>query len=155
MKIKLKVNGEELEADVESGTPLLWVLRDHLNLTGTKFGCGAVQCGACSVLVGKERVFSCVTPVDALEGVEISTIESLDNHPIQKAWVDERVPQCGYCQPGMIMNALALLNKNSDPTTEDITEHMNNICRCGTYPRVIKAIKQTAKLLKDGEKPNA
>ena len=143
----LKVNGEQHEVDVDPSTPILWVLRDHLELTGTKYGCGVAQCGACTIHLNGNATRSCQIPVSAIGENEITTIEGLSenaDHPLQKAWVEEDVPQCGYCQAGQIMSAASLLNNNSSPSEEDIAAAMNgNICRCGTYTRIKKAI-QTA-----------
>lgn len=140
------LNGEPTTVDAASDTPVLWVLRDHLNLTGTKFGCGAGLCGACTVLVDGEATRSCLYPLAAVEGKRIDTIESLGgNHALQQAWIENNVPQCGYCQSGQIMSAVALLNKNPDPSEDDIkTALAGNICRCGTYSRILKAVKQAA-----------
>ena len=143
----LKVNGKQVNVDVEPDMPLLWVLRDELGLTGTKYGCGIAACGACTVHVDGQAVRSCVMPVSAMEGREITTIEGLSkdgSHPVQKAWVQLQVPQCGYCQSGMIMSAAALLKDKPKPTDADIDAAMTNICRCGTYNRVRAAIKQAA-----------
>lgn len=145
--VKLKINGEEKQLDVDTQTPLLWALRDHLQMTGTKFGCGIAQCGACTVMVDGVAVRSCVIPVNAAEGNEITTIEGLssdNSHPLQKAWLDLNVSQCGYCQSGMLMAAASLLKQNPNPSDEDIDNAMDNICRCGTYPRVRAAIHQAA-----------
>jgi len=140
----LKVNGKEFKVDVSPETPLLWVLRDTLGLTGTKYGCGMALCGACTVLVDGEAVRSCVTPASAVVGMEIVTIEGLStnlSHPLQKAWIAEDVPQCGYCQSGQLMAAAALLRKNRKPTDADIDAAMSGIlCRCGTYQRIRGAI---------------
>lgn len=146
--ISLRVNGAERKIDVPAETPLLWVLRDSLNLTGTKFGCGAGLCGACTVHVDGAAVRSCSTPVSQISGKNIVTIEGLSAnglHPVQQAWMLEDVPQCGYCQAGQIMAAAALLAKNPHPSDDDITSAMTgNICRCGTYDRIRRAIKQAA-----------
>lgn len=145
----LKINGEKQQVTVEQDTPLLWVLRDHLNLVGTKFGCGIAQCGACTVHLNGNAIRSCSFPVSAVGDSEITTIEGLSengDHPVQKAWLEHDVPQCGYCQAGQIMNASALLNRNPNPSDEEIKSAMNgNICRCGTYVRIRKAIKTAAK----------
>ena len=145
---RFKINGEQVEVDAEPETPLLWVIREHLKLTGTKFGCGMAQCGACTVHLNGEAIFSCVTPVSGVEDQDITTIEGLSedsSHPLQKAWVEEEVPQCGYCQSGQIMKAATLLDKNKDPSREEIVEHMNtNLCRCGTYNSIIAAIQRAA-----------
>jgi isoquinoline 1-oxidoreductase subunit alpha len=147
--ISLSVNGKRHDVDVTPDTPLLWVLRDAIGLTGTKFGCGLGQCGACTVHLDGRAVRSCQTPASAAAGKKIMTIEGLSrdsNHPLQKAWVAEQVPQCGYCQSGQIMSAAALLAKTANPTDEDIDEAMGgNICRCGTYQRIRRAIHRAAK----------
>jgi isoquinoline 1-oxidoreductase alpha subunit len=149
-EISLNVNGTTHTIDVEPDTPLLWVLRDTLGLSGTKFGCGMALCGACTVHVDGEAVRSCVKQVAELEGKRIVTIEGLSpesRHPVQRAWLEEDVPQCGYCQSGQIMSAAALLAANRDPTDEDIDNSMSgNICRCGTYGRIRRAIHRAAKL---------
>jgi len=146
--MKLTINGNPHEIEIASDTPLLWVLRDTLSLTGTKFGCGIAQCGACTVLIDGEAVRSCSLPVSQAEGKKITTIEGLStdrSHPLQQAWIEEQVPQCGYCQSGMIMSAAALLTKTPKPTEAQIVQAMNgNICRCGTYSRVKKAILRVA-----------
>jgi isoquinoline 1-oxidoreductase alpha subunit len=144
---RIIVNGETRDVDAAPDTPLLWALRDHLGLTGTKFGCGAALCGACTVHVEGEAVRSCSLPLDAAAGKRITTIEGLSknrSHPLQVAWVAEQVPQCGYCQPGMIMAAAALLAANRKPTDADIDLAVTNICRCGTYARIRKAIHAAA-----------
>ncbi len=147
--ISFTMNGKPASADVAPDTPLLWVIRDTLGMTGTKFGCGMSQCGACTVHVNGNPIRSCVTPVSAVAGKKITTIEGLSengDHPLQKAWVEEQVPQCGYCQSGQIMQAAALLAKNKKPTREQIVAHMSgNICRCGTYNRIIAAVQRAAK----------
>ena len=144
----LTINGKAVQADAEPDMPLLWVLRDQLALTGTKFGCGVAACGACTVHVDGQAVRSCVTPASALIGKDIRTIESLGTaeqpHALQLAWIAEQVPQCGYCQSGMLMAAAALLAANPHPTDADIDAAMNNICRCGTYQRVRAAIHRAA-----------
>jgi len=144
----LNINGQRKEVDVDSDTPLLWVLRDHLNMVGTKFGCGIAQCGACTVHVDGKATRSCSTPVAGVEDKSIVTIEGLSekgDHPVQQAWLEHDVPQCGYCQAGQIMNAAALLNENANPSDDDIDAAMNgNICRCGTYLRIKAAIKTAA-----------
>jgi aerobic-type carbon monoxide dehydrogenase small subunit (CoxS/CutS family) len=146
--IPLTVNGRVLQADVEPDTPLLWALRDGLGLTGTKFGCGMAQCGACTVHLDGEPIRSCVTPVSSVGDRKITTIEGLSadgTHPVQQAWVAEQVPQCGYCQSGQIMAAAALLERTPDPTDAQIDQAMaGNICRCGTYQRIRKAIHTAA-----------
>jgi isoquinoline 1-oxidoreductase alpha subunit len=144
----LKVNGKPVTLDVEPDMPLLWVLRDELGLTGTKYGCGIAACGACTVHIDGQAVRSCVMPVSAVEGRSVTTIEGLSqdgSHPVQKAWVKLQVPQCGYCQSGMIMAAAALLKENGKPTDADIDNGMTNLCRCGTYHRVRAAIHAAAK----------
>jgi len=147
--ISFVVNGKEAHSDQPADTPLLWVIREELGLTGTKFGCGIAQCGACTVHVNGNPARSCVTPVSAVSGKKVTTIEGLapaSDHPLQKAWIAEQVPQCGYCQSGQIMQAAALLAKNKKPTREQIVKHMDgNICRCGTYPRIVRAIERAAK----------
>ena len=144
----LKINRKKYQVDVDPSTPMLWVLRDHLNLVGTKYGCGVAQCGACTIHLNGYAVRSCITFVDSIGNQEITTIEGLSEngeHPVQKAWLEHDVAQCGYCQPGQIMSATALLNNNPNPTEEEIEEAMNgNICRCGTYTRIKKAIKTAA-----------
>lgn len=148
MAISLKVNGAAKSADVSPDTPLLWVIRDTLGMTGTKFGCGMAQCGSCTVHVDGLATRACVTPVSAVSGKEITTIEGLGgNHPVQKAWLELDVVQCGYCQSGQIMSAAALLSKNKNPSDADITAAMNgNLCRCGTYDRIRAAIKRAAQI---------
>lgn len=145
----LKINGRKQQVDVDPATPLLWVLRDHLNLVGTKYGCGISQCGACSIHLDGTAMRSCILPVQAVGDQSITTIEGLSekgNHPVQQAWLDHDVPQCGYCQAGQIMTAAALLKDNPNPSDEDIDSAMNgNICRCGTYTRIKAAIKTAAK----------
>lgn len=146
--LNLNVNGKKQVVDVDPKTPVLWVLRDHLNLVGTKFGCGIASCGACTILLEGTAVRSCQFPVSAAENKEITTIEGLSehgDHPVQKAWLENDVPQCGYCQAGQIMNAVSLLNSTPNPTDEQIENAMNgNICRCGTYVRIKAAIKTAA-----------
>jgi len=146
--ITLNVNGRDLKADVEPDTPLLWTLRDGLGLTGTKFGCGMAQCGACTVHLDGQPIRSCVTPVSAVGNKKVTTIEGLSadgTHPVQRAWEAEQVPQCGYCQSGQIMSAAALLAKTPKPSDADIDKAMaGNICRCGTYQRIRKAIHTAA-----------
>ena len=147
MSVSLTVNGVERELDVDPQTPLLWALRDALGLTGTKFGCGIAACGACTVHVDGEAKRSCVLPIESLAGAEVTTIEGLSEaaeHPLQKAWRSLDVPQCGYCQSGMIMAAAALLAEAPNPSEAEIEAAMTNICRCGTYPRVRSAIRQAA-----------
>ena len=149
--VSLSVNGQAKELDVDPGTPLLWAVREQLGLTGTKFGCGAALCGACTVHVDGQPVRSCSMPVGDAEGLSVTTIEGIKNpdgtlHAVQQAWLDHQVPQCGYCQSGQIMSAVALLNENPSPTDEDINAAMSgNICRCGMYGRIRSAIKTAAK----------
>ena len=142
--LSLNVNGQKLEADVDTDTPLLWVLRDHLGLVGTKFGCGIAQCGACTVHLNGKPVRSCSVPVSAVGANNVTTIEGLSekgDHPVQLAWSEVDVPQCGYCQAGQIMTAAALLSHNPKPTDEEIDVAMNgNLCRCGTYHRIHEAV---------------
>jgi isoquinoline 1-oxidoreductase subunit alpha len=146
--LELQINGKAVTVDAEPDMPLLWVLRDVLGMTGTKFGCGVAACGACTVRVDGQAVRSCVTPASAVVGKRVQTIEALGTpakpHPLQTAWIAEQVPQCGYCQSGMLMAAAALLEKKPRPTDDDIDEAMSNICRCGTYQRVRAAIKRAA-----------
>jgi len=145
--LELTINGRRRAVDVEPEMPLLWVLRDHLGLPGTKYGCGIAVCGACTVHVNGEPVRSCTLPVSSAVGKKIVTIEGLAAetlHPVQQAWIEHEVPQCGYCQTGVIMSAVALLAKKSDPTDADIDAAMTNLCRCGTYGRVRKAIHAMA-----------
>jgi len=146
--MELQINGQTLQVDADPAMPLLWVLRDLLNMTGTKFGCGVAACGACTVRVDGQAVRSCVTPASTLVGKRIQTIEALGTaekpHALQRAWIAHQVPQCGYCQSGMLMAAAALLEKTPKPTDADIDAAMTNICRCGTYQRVRAAIKQAA-----------
>lgn len=150
--IQLNVNGKALEVDVEEDTPLLWVLRDTIGLTGTKYGCGMALCGACTVHVDGDPIRACVTPVASIVGRKITTIEGLStdrSHPVQKAWMEIDVPQCGYCQSGQIMSAAALLAKNPKPSDADIDAAMSgNLCRCGTYQRIRAAIHRAAELAK-------
>ena len=147
-KISLNVNGKKQEVDVDPSTPLLWVLRDHLDLVGTKYGCGMAQCGACTIHLDGVATRSCVLPVSSIGDKKITTIEGLSenaDHPVQKAWLEHDVAQCGYCQTGQIMSAVALLEKNPNPTDEEIESAMHgNICRCGTYLRIKAAIKTAA-----------
>lgn len=141
---RFSVNGVMRDLDIEADMPLLWALRDELGLTGTKFGCGIASCGACTVQINGNPVRSCMLPVSAIEGAEVTTIEGLATNamptPVQQAWIDHQVPQCGYCQSGMIMAVSALLANNASPTDEEIDGAVSNICRCGTYPRIRQAI---------------
>jgi isoquinoline 1-oxidoreductase alpha subunit len=148
MKISLVVNGKSASVDVAPDTPLLWVLRDTLGMTGTKFGCGKALCGACTVHINGQAIRSCQTPIGSVAGQKVTTIEGLGgNHKVTRAWIAVDVPQCGYCQPGQMMSASALLASNKNPSDEDIDAFMSgNICRCGTYPRIRAAIKQAAKM---------
>ncbi|MEO1052360.1 MAG: (2Fe-2S)-binding protein [Bacteroidota bacterium] len=154
--ISLNINEKSYTVDVDPQMPLLWVIRDHIGLTGTKFGCGIAQCGACTIHLDGNAVRSCILPVAAVADKKITTIEGIsenNDHAIQKAWIEEQVPQCGYCQSGQIMSATALLARNPEPTDNDIDLAMQgNICRCGTYPRIRKAIKEASKLTTDGSK---
>ena len=147
--VNLKINGQTVSIDVPSDMPLLWALRDKLNLTGTKYSCGIGVCGSCTVLVNGAPMRSCVMPAISMAGMEITTIEGLDpsgEHPVQKAWNEEDVPQCGYCQAGQVLTASALLKRNPNPSDDDIDSAMSGVlCRCGTYPRIRKAIKRAAK----------
>jgi len=149
MAISFTINGKAASVEAEPDTPLLWVVREHLNMTGTKFGCGAGLCGACTVHVDGKAIRSCLMSVSQVAGKSVTTIEGLSadgSHPLQKAWVAEQVPQCGYCQSGQIMQAATLLEKNPKPTREQIVAHMDgNICRCGTYPRIVRAIERAAR----------
>lgn len=146
MPYTLKVNGETRTVDVEPDTPLLWVLRDELGFKGVKFGCGVAACGACTVQMDGAATRTCVYPVEAAEEIEITTIEGLADEgmftDVQQAWIDEQVPQCGYCQSGMVMAVSALLDENPSPTDADINDAITNVCRCGSYPRIKKAIKK-------------
>lgn len=147
--IRFELNGSAVEVDVESDTPLLWVIRDTLGFTGTKFGCGMGLCGACTVHMNGNAIRSCSMPVSAIAGQKVTTIEGLGSeshlHPVQEAWIEESVPQCGYCQSGQIMSATALLKQNPMPSEDDIKNFMSgNICRCGTYPKIRKAISRAA-----------
>ena len=150
--VNLSVNGQSVSTDAAPDTPLLWVIRDHLGMTGTKFGCGAGLCGACTVHIDGAATRSCQTPLSAVEGKAVTTIEGISadrSHAVQKAWLEIDVPQCGYCQSGQIMSSVALLKSNPNPSDADIDSAMSgNICRCGTYPRIRKAIHRAAELLK-------
>ena len=148
MAVTFTLNGKSQSVDVSPDMPLLWVLRDTLNMTGTKFGCGMALCGACTVHINGEATRSCITPISSVGGKKVTTIEGLSadgSHPVQKAWMEEDVPQCGYCQSGQIMSAAALLSKKANPSDADIDDAMSgNICRCGTYQRIRKAIHRAA-----------
>ncbi len=151
--MKLNVNGQDVDTDAAPDTPILWVVRDHLGMTGTKFGCGMALCGACTVHLDGAPIRSCVTPLAAAEGRKITTIEGLSSdrgHALQRAWLELDVPQCGYCQSGQLMSAAALLSSNPSPSDADIDAAMTgNICRCGTYPRIRKAIHRAAELARE------
>ena len=156
MAISFVLNGKPQTVDVSPEMPLLWVLRDTLAMTGTKFGCGMALCGACTVHIEGKAARSCVTPVSTVAGKKITTIEGLSSdasHPVQKAWMEINVPQCGYCQPGQIMSAVALLKKNPKPSDKDIDDVMTNICRCGTYTRIREAIHSAAKAMPRSPRP--
>ena len=148
-KVAFVVNGNAVEVEAAPDAPLLWALREQLKLTGTKYGCGIAACGACTVHLDGEAVRSCTTPIAAAEGRRVTTIEGLspdNDHPLQRAWIAEQVPQCGYCQSGQIMQAAALLAANKKPSRDEIVEHMDgNLCRCGTYPRILRAIERAAR----------
>ncbi len=149
---ELKINGKNRLVDVEEDTQLLWAIRDTVGLTGTKYGCGIQQCGACTVLIGKRPVRSCGITVGEVAGKDITTIEGLSEdskHPVQLAWIEEQVPQCGYCQSGQVMAAVSLLERKPNPTDQEIDRGILNLCRCGTYSRVRKAIHRAAELLKE------
>jgi len=147
--IAFSLNGKPVRVEAEPDAPLLWVVREHLKLTGTKFGCGIAQCGACTVHIERNPTRSCFPTGPSVDGKKVTTIEGLSpdsSHALQKAWIAEQVPQCGYCQSGQIMQAAALLAKNPKPTRDEIVAHMNgNICRCGTYPRIVRAIQRAAR----------
>ena len=155
MNFNLSVNGKPVSVDVDADTPLLWVLRENLQLTGTKYSCGIGICGACIVHIDDELAYACRTPISTIDGKAITTIEGLaenPNHPIIDAWIKERVSQCGYCQPGMIMSATSLLRNNPNPSDKEIDQALaHNLCRCGTYQRVRRAIHSTAKNLTDNK----
>ncbi|MEM8984957.1 MAG: (2Fe-2S)-binding protein [Pseudomonadota bacterium] len=157
-KHSVRVNGTDIVFEGDGATPLLWVLRDAAGLTGTKFGCGIGQCGACTVHVDGKAQRSCVTPIAGVAGRAITTIEGLATkdtlHPVQKAWIELNVPQCGYCQAGQIMATADLLARKPKPTDDDIDSDLTNICRCGTYPRIRKAIHRAAELLRDDKEPS-
>jgi len=146
---ELNINGRSHRVDIEPETPLLWVLRDTVGLTGTKYGCGIAECGACTVQVNGRAIRSCVTPASSVIGKEITTIEGLSedsSHPVQVAWMEADVPQCGYCQSGQIMAAAAFLDRNPNPSDADIDREMTNLCRCGTYPRIRQAIHRATEI---------
>ena len=150
--IEIKINGNLHKFDIEPDTPLLWAIRDAVGLTGTKYGCGIQQCGACTVLMKGRPVRSCGVTIEDVSGQEITTIEGLsndNNHPVQKAWIAEEVPQCGYCQSGQILTAVSLLQRKLNPTDKEIDRGMLNLCRCGTYTRIRKAIHLAAKMMKE------
>ncbi len=153
--ITLTVNGKESTIDVDPAMPLLWAIRESLQLTGTKYGCGMAQCGACAVHIDGEAVRSCVAPVSRAIGKQVTTIEGLSqnlSHPLQRAWIEEEVPQCGYCQSGQLMAAAVLLREHSKPPDTDLNDAMaGNICRCGTYPRIRRAIHRAAALMAEGK----
>lgn len=151
MKIDFKINGKPTSIDVDPAMPLLWVVRDELKLTATKFGCGMAMCGACTLHIDGEATRSCSVPVESIAGKNITTLEGLSEseanlHPIQQAWMEEQVPQCGYCQSGFMMAAAKLIKDNPNPSDDDIKNGITNICRCGTQPRIIKAIKRAAEI---------
>ena len=155
--MKLTLNHQSIEIDADPQMPLLWALRDVLNLTGTKFGCGVAACGACTVQVDGQAVRSCVTPLSGVAGKRVVTIEALGSaaapHPLQAAWIEHQVPQCGYCQSGMLMAAAALLTKTPNPSDADIDAAITNLCRCGTYPRIRAAIRSAAAALRPAVAP--
>jgi len=153
MKYKLTINGQRRDVDVDADTPLLWVVRDELGLTGTKYGCGIGLCGACTVYLDGQVTRSCRLPVSAVGEAEVTTIEGLSedcSHPVQQAWRELDVPQCGYCQSGQVLAAAAFLEKNPDPTEEDIRRGMTNLCRCGTYTRMVEGVLRAAQIRKAG-----
>ncbi len=155
MKISFTINGRPTEIDVDPNMPLLWAVRDVLKLKGTKYGCGKALCGACSLHIDGQVFRSCSYPVRLVEGKEITTLEGLsaddDLHPIQQAWIEENVPQCGYCQPGFMMAGAGLIASNSSLTEEEIKKSISNICRCGTHPRIVKAIKRASEIKNQNE----
>jgi isoquinoline 1-oxidoreductase alpha subunit len=151
MKIDFKLNGKPTSIDVDPAMPLLWMVRDELKLTATKFGCGMAMCGACTLHIDGEAIRSCSVPVETIAGKNIVTLEGLSEsetnlHPIQQAWMEEQVPQCGYCQSGFMMAAAKLIKENPNPSDDDIIKGITNICRCGTHPRILKAIKRAAEI---------
>lgn len=149
------VNKEQRSVDASPDTPILWILREQLGLTGTKYACGMAQCGSCTIHMNGNPIRSCVTPISAVEGKELTTIEGLaaeGQHPLQKAWIEKQAPQCGYCQPGQIMQAAALIDRNPSPTREEIVNHMKgNLCRCGAYLRILNAIESVAEKRSENE----
>jgi isoquinoline 1-oxidoreductase subunit alpha len=153
---QLNINGQSYFSDAPPDTPLLWVIREELRLTGTRYGCGMGLCGSCTVHVNGQAVRSCLVPVSDAQGMLITTIEGLDPanvHPVQQAWIEQQVPQCGYCQSGQIMQAAALLARNPNPSDREIVDGMNgNLCRCATYPRIVGAVKRAAQIMKEGTK---
>ena len=153
---QLNINGQSYFSDAPPDTPLLWVIREELRLTGTRYGCGMGVCGSCTVHVNGQAVRSCLVPVSDAQGMLITTIEGLDPanvHPVQQAWIEQQVPQCGYCQSGQIMQAAALLARNPNPSDKEIVDGMNgNLCRCATYPRIVGAVKRAAQIMKEGTK---
>lgn len=155
MQLKIKVNGEEKEVEVEADTPLLWVLRDHFQMTGTKFGCGIGSCRACTVILNGKSVPSCLMTASVAQNGEVQTIEGMADDKIgqavQNAWIEEQVPQCGYCQPGFIVATTALLETNPNPSDEEIDQAITNVCRCGTYPRIRQAIHKASAALREGK----
>ena len=153
MRIKFTVNGEERSVDADASMPLLWALRDLLDLRGAKYGCGIAACGVCTVHLDGSAVRSCVIPLSAVEGKRVTTVEGLGgNHPVQRAWIEEQVPQCGYCQPGQIMQAAALLASNPNPSREQVRDAMSGVlCRCGTYLRIESAVQRAAEVMRNEE----
>ena len=149
------VNKEQRSVDASPDTPILWILRENLGLTGTKYACGMAQCGSCTIHMNGNPIRSCITPISAIEGKELTTIEGLDaegQHPLQKAWIEKQAPQCGYCQPGQIMQAAALIDRNASPTREEIVQHMRgNLCRCGAYMRILSAIESVGEKRSENE----
>lgn len=157
MKIDFKINSKAASIDTDPDMPLLWAIRDELKLTGTKFGCGKALCGACSVHIDGDLIRSCSYPVNMAQGKNITTIEGLSAdethlHPVQEAWIEIQVPQCGYCQPGFMMAAAKLIEDNPNPTEDDIKNNISNICRCGTHPRIIKAVLKAAEIKGNSKK---
>lgn len=154
-RISFVVNREQRSVDTSPDTPILWILREQMGLTGTKYACGIAQCGSCTIHMNGNPIRSCVTPISAVEGKELTTIEGLapeGQHPLQKAWIEKQAPQCGYCQPGQIMQAAALIDKNPSPTREEIVNHMKgNLCRCGAYLRILNAIESVAEKRSENE----